>query len=802
MSIHQVDARSERDHSFCDEMLPRVSRTFALSIRALPSSLRDAVCVAYLLCRVVDTIEDDASIRSRRASLFDAFDRALASAAAGAGDASGTEFERLATWMKLGPTDDERELVAHAGSVFRVYRSLSEAQRTAILPHVAEMSEGMREYSTRADAAEHGLRLRDLADLERYCYFVAGTVGGLLTSLFLETLGGTPSPERSASDIDIPKLRERATSFGLGLQLVNIVKDVASDFERGDCFLPEAMAESNGFALEDTLDPLARSKSLALIRTLCDRARHHLDRAAEYTMSWPRDSEAAKNIRLFCAVPLALAYATLREVENGRDTLVPGRAPTVTRALVAAVFEEAMASVGNDDALRALFERCRYGAVARARRPPEPPMGGAVTKSSSTPTNPAAKNTMKNSSSSSTGASTGAHSTTPSKAQEHPVVDRDFRGKVFVTGGAGHLGANLVHRLLTEGREVRVLLQPGTNNDAIDALERATGKKVDRVMGDLRDLVALRTAMEGCETAFHVAAKISTVNDTPDSLRDLYESNVLGTANVLRAAREAGTERVVVSGSFSAVGYDRDDPSKSSDESMPFDPFEWHMPYGRTKSLVEHECLKAVADGQDVVIATSCAILGPWDYIPSRMGRTLIDFAHGKLRAYIPGGFDFVAARDIVEGHVLAMRRGRTGQKYIISTEFLSVDQIMDIFEEVTGRPRPKLRLPAPVMMGIASVSTFVLSRFFPKVPQRFTPSAVRVLQMQRHATTTKAQTELGYVPTSTRSAIHEAYADFARRGLVPRALTENVPTNGHATDADKKVKAHGAVATSERGAA
>jgi nucleoside-diphosphate-sugar epimerase len=343
-----------------------------------------------------------------------------------------------------------------------------------------------------------------------------------------------------------------------------------------------------------------------------------------------------------------------------------------------------------------------------------------------------------------------------------------LNGTVFVTGGGGHVGANLLYRLLADGRPVRALLRPEDNNQAVDAIERATGRRVERVLGDLRDRDVLRRALEGCTAAFHVAAQISTVEGNAASLRDLYECNVIGTANVLRAAREAGTRRVVVTGSFSAVGYDPKDPTKPSDESMPFQPFDDHMSYGRTKMLVEHECLKAVAEGQEVVIATSCAVLGPWDYVPSRMGRTLIDFANGKLRAYIPGGFEFVAAKDLVQGHLLAMQRGRSGQRYIFSTEFMTVDQILDVFEEVSGRPRPRLRLPPPVMAGLAEVSSFVLTKFFPKVPQRFTPGAVRILRMERHADIRKARTELGYAPTSTRAAIHEAYADFARRGLVP----------------------------------
>src|SRR5207244_12494701 len=139
----------------------------------------------------------------------------------------------------------------------------------------------------------------------------------------------------------------------------------------------------------------------------------------------------------------------------------------------------------------------------------------------------------------------------------------------------------------------------------------------------------------------------------------------------------------VVSGALSAVCYD---PQRPSDESMPFNPFEDHLPYSFSKACVEHECLKAAVEGLDVVVAISCAILGPWDFKPSRMGRVLADFANGRLRDYIPGGFEFVAARDIVEGHILAMQKGRSGQRYLLSTKFLTVDALLDIFARVPAR--------------------------------------------------------------------------------------------------------------------
>ncbi len=328
---------------------------------------------------------------------------------------------------------------------------------------------------------------------------------------------------------------------------------------------------------------------------------------------------------------------------------------------------------------------------------------------------------------------------------------------ILVTGATGHLGANLVRRLLEDGESVRVLLREGTDTRAVDGL------RVERAWGDVRDYGKTAAAVRGCRRVYHCAAKVSSADGQE---REIYETNVLGTRHLLRAALEAGVSRVVVTGSFSAVGHD---PTRPVDETVPVDPFTRLLPYQKSKVAVEHECLKAVVEGLDVVIATSCAILGPNDFHPSRMGQLLLDFANGRLRAYIPGGFEFVSARDIVEGHRLAMEKGRTGHKYIFSTEFKTVDQLMDIYEAVTGRPRPRVRLPAALMLPLAHVTAFVLRRVAPGVPQRFTPGAVRLLGMQRRANIAKARTELGYQPTTIRQAIEEQYAFFVSQGRILR---------------------------------
>jgi nucleoside-diphosphate-sugar epimerase len=348
------------------------------------------------------------------------------------------------------------------------------------------------------------------------------------------------------------------------------------------------------------------------------------------------------------------------------------------------------------------------------------------------------------------------------KTVSHHRSDRGpASGISLVTGASGHLGANLVVRLLANGERVRALVHPNHDNRGLEPLD------VECVQGDLRDPDSVAAAVKGCQRIYHCGAIISTVQGNKSQRRQLFETNVLGTRYVLEAAQRHDVERTVLTGSFSAVGYHMDDPSRPSDESVPYYPFHHAMPYERSKVQAEFECLRAVARGVDALIATSCAIIGGHDYLPSRMGRTLCDFANGRFRAYIPGGFEFVNARDLVEGHLLAMSRGRTGEKYIFNTRFATLDEIVGLFERVTGVPRPRLRLPAPVMAAFAGVASPILSRFFPAYTQRLTPGAIRLLRLRRHADTSKAQVELGYKPSNLESAVEDAYAFFCARGAI-----------------------------------
>jgi nucleoside-diphosphate-sugar epimerase len=249
---------------------------------------------------------------------------------------------------------------------------------------------------------------------------------------------------------------------------------------------------------------------------------------------------------------------------------------------------------------------------------------------------------------------------------------------------------------------------------------------------------------------------------------------VIGTRSLLAAARAAAVEKVVVSGSFSALGWFTDRPGDLVDETSLLYPFGRIMPYSRTKVLVEHECLRAFADGLAVVVAISTGIVGGHDYKPSRMGRTLCDYANGRLRFVVPGHHEFVAARDIVHGHVLAMEHGRPGQSYTFSTAFLSVDQVLEHFVRVAGDQGRQIRLPAGLMAPVAEVVSFASSLLFPGREQRFTPGAIERLRNQRRADVGKAQGELGYMPSSIGDAFAEAYAFHRRAGRI-RAPAEDV---------------------------
>ncbi|MEO6950739.1 MAG: SDR family oxidoreductase [Polyangia bacterium] len=328
-------------------------------------------------------------------------------------------------------------------------------------------------------------------------------------------------------------------------------------------------------------------------------------------------------------------------------------------------------------------------------------------------------------------------------------------GKTFVTGGTGHVGANLVRALLERGEAVKALVR----NKGDRALR---GLDLEEVVGDLHDEAGIARAMAGCDHVYHLAAFVSL---RAGARREIFDVNVRGTQHVMSACLAKGVQRVVFCSSFGAVG--RAPDGGVSDETCALDPFDTDLDYDLSKSMAELEVHRAYASGLDAVIVNPSGIVGPWDVKPSSLGKTIIDFSERRIPAYIPGSFELVAMRDVVAGHLLAMKHGRAGQRYILSGRLCTVDELLDELERLTGKARPRLRVPPSMMMPVAHLSSAFMRSFFPRTPPRFTPGTIKLLGRGKRASTEKAQRELGYRPTSVFAALGEQYDWFRERRII-----------------------------------
>jgi len=307
------------DQAFCRAMLPRVSRTFAICIRLLPSDLEYPVLLAYLLCRVADTLEDTTRLSpSEKAVLLDSFSRGVAAAEGG--------IEQLREAFSPWVGDDEL-LVHHADAVLREFGKLSEAQRAAIVPWVQEMCAGMATFAgpsaESAESAEGPGLISTMDDLDRYCYYVAGTVGHMLTELF--------SRHHPSVGNRYDRLKGLATSFGLGLQLTNIIKDVADDRRRGRIFVPRQLCQAAGISPDEVQDPVHVHEARQVMDRLIDKAKGHLCDALRYSTSLPRREY---RIRAFCLTSLYFAVRTLRLAQDDGRLLRADQKLKITRAAV------------------------------------------------------------------------------------------------------------------------------------------------------------------------------------------------------------------------------------------------------------------------------------------------------------------------------------------------------------------------------------------------------------------------------------------------------------------------------------
>lgn len=325
---------------------------------------------------------------------------------------------------------------------------------------------------------------------------------------------------------------------------------------------------------------------------------------------------------------------------------------------------------------------------------------------------------------------------------------------VVVTGATGHVGNNLVRRLLEQDERVRVLVYPTDSTRSIEGLP------VERVEGDVTNPDSLLQAFEGADVVYHVAGIVSIVPGREELLRRV---NVRGTRNVVEACIKQRVRRLVYIASIHALV----EPAHGTtiDERMAFDPERIATEYGRSKAQAAREVLKGVDRGLDAVIACPTGIIGPHDFQPSVVGKLLIDAARRRLPAYVSGGYDFVDVRDVAWGLMAICERGRTGDKYIFSGEYIAVCDLLGLLEELTGVRAPRICLPAKLAKAVAATAPLYM-RLLKRQPP-FTPDSLLTLASNAQVSHEKATRELGYSPRPLEESVADTLRWFRAVGML-----------------------------------
>ena len=321
--------------------------------------------------------------------------------------------------------------------------------------------------------------------------------------------------------------------------------------------------------------------------------------------------------------------------------------------------------------------------------------------------------------------------------------------RAFVTGGTGFIGANLVRLLLQEGYLVRILVRPSSCLDNLKSLD------IEIVQGDLNDL-ALYQQMQGCQVLFHVAAHYSLWRSDHEAV---YRHNVLGTRNVLKAARQAGIERTVYTSSVAAIGVRAGVPVDETYQS-PLEQLVGH--YKKSKFLAEQEAKQAAQAGQEIVIVNPSTPIGPWDIKPTPTGDILLRFLRRQMPVYVNTGLNFIDVRDVARGHLLALERGRVGERYILGNQNLTLKELLDQLAQITGLSAPQYKVPAWLPLSVAWVDEQILAPLgkSPSVPL----DGVRMSKQAMYYDASKAVRELGLPQSSLTRALKDAVDWFTVR--------------------------------------
>ena len=355
-----------------------------------------------------------------------------------------------------------------------------------------------------------------------------------------------------------------------------------------------------------------------------------------------------------------------------------------------------------------------------------------------------------------------AHTTTSSNSVESHLAGARTGGHdtptVLVTGATGFLGSHVAKVLAGSGADLRLLVRPTSDLRNVNAL------KADRAIGDLRDAASLKKAMSGCEFVFHVAADYRLWTKNKADAQEMYRSNVEGTRSLIQAAKEAGVRRVVYTSSVATMGFQSD--GSTADEESPVSLADMIGHYKRSKFMAEQVALEAGRSGADVVVVNPSTPVGEQDVKPTPTGRIILDFLRKKFPAYVDTGLNLVDATACAQGHVTALERGRSGERYILGGENLTLQQILQKLAAITGIPAPTVKLPYAVALGFSVLDTTFTGYVMRREP-RATIDAVRMGRKKMFVSSAKAERELDWTIVPVDGALRRAAEWFQANGYV-----------------------------------
>jgi dihydroflavonol-4-reductase len=328
----------------------------------------------------------------------------------------------------------------------------------------------------------------------------------------------------------------------------------------------------------------------------------------------------------------------------------------------------------------------------------------------------------------------------------------------FVTGATGFLGSHVARVLAEQGAELRLLVRPTSD------LRNLEGLNADRVIGDLRDPASMEKVLSGCDALFHVAADYRLWVRDPD---EMYRSNVEGTRSLLDAARKQGVRRIVYTSSVATMGFTSGLASNQgivADEQSPVGIKDMIGHYKRSKFMAEQVAVKAARSGSDVVVVNPTTPIGERDIKPTPTGRIVVDFLKRKFPAYVETGLNLVDATECARGHIQALEKGRSGERYILGGENLTLKQILDRLAAITGLKSPTVKLPYVFALATGVVDELVTGWLLGREP-RATIDAVRMGRKMMFVSSAKAERELGWRMVPVEGALRRSVDWFRSNG-------------------------------------